>query len=693
MNNSRDIRSILFITGFVSSSLQFIMLREIASLCGGNEIITGLFLAVWLLLSSLGTSLSGFGRNENLNRLILFFAATPLISLALFIFLTRVMIQPGETPSLVNTLVLILLTLAPTAITSSRTFILLSNVRKQSLLGEPGNSFGLETIGSVFAGILSTAIVILFIRTFLFFFIIEILTFLALSVILYKPGVIGSVTLVLAAIASVSLTVLSGPDVFIRDLQFRNIKIHETFDTPYGNITKGDYFGEDVTFYDFRPVYYNNDNIRCEEDIHFGLLQSEKHDSVLLISGGLINHLPEIMKYKPEQVTYVEHDPGLIKSENITGQFSGFPHITVLSKDAYSFLKKGNNKFDAIIQLVPQPSTLSLNRYYSREYFADLKFNLNEGGIFVCNPLPAFNYVSDNYKRTLASIVNALKCSFRNVRVIPGNSLYVIASDSSVRTDFCLMSKEKGINNKYVNCDYFNDNELTRRSNLLLSEINSSLRPNTLLKPVASWYQNSLTLEKQGSKKLTIVLLLMLITAISVLKVRKGTLLIYSSSCALSGLAVTVIFVFQAILGNAHLLSAFILSLLFSGLATGAASPRRRERSFIFYPLGLVIVVLSTGLLANFLALREISSVIPGLLMLLTFVAGFFVGSLYRIMTSGRSAISTERVYGVDLSGSAAGYLLTGTILIPLIGIMMTTFILSGIILVSVFIVSVAPKL
>jgi len=119
---------------------------------------------------------------------------------------------------------------------------------------------------------------------------------------------------------------------------------------------------------------------------------------------------------------------------------------------------------------------------------------------------------------------------------------------------------------------------------------------------------------------------------------------------------------------------------------------RNRQRPFVFYPLALVVTILFTGMIANSMMLQAASSVITVSLMLLTFAAGFFAGSLYRIMTSYRSALSTEKVYGADLSGSASGYLLTGTILVPLLGLTITTFILSGIILVSVFIVSVSSK-
>jgi len=68
-------------------------------------------------------------------------------------------------------------------------------------------------------------------------------------------------------------------------------------------------------------------------------------------------------------------------------------------------------------------------------------------------------------------------------------------------------------------------------------------------------------------------------------------------------------------------------------------------------------------------------------------------GAYYRSITTGRVSGVTGRIYGADLSGAASGYLITGTVLIPLAGVLMTSFILSCIILVSLALVSVMPKL
>ncbi|HBQ83395.1 MAG TPA: hypothetical protein DD745_11025 [Bacteroidales bacterium] len=46
----------LFITGFVSTSIQILLIREMMNISGGYELITGIFLGTWLITSAAGSS-------------------------------------------------------------------------------------------------------------------------------------------------------------------------------------------------------------------------------------------------------------------------------------------------------------------------------------------------------------------------------------------------------------------------------------------------------------------------------------------------------------------------------------------------------------------------------------------------------------------------------------------------------------
>ena len=48
----------LFIIGYVSSSVQFLLLREMLNIAGGYELIAGIFLGIWLIGSAAGSFLA-----------------------------------------------------------------------------------------------------------------------------------------------------------------------------------------------------------------------------------------------------------------------------------------------------------------------------------------------------------------------------------------------------------------------------------------------------------------------------------------------------------------------------------------------------------------------------------------------------------------------------------------------------------
>lgn len=660
---------------------------------GESENTTAIFLAFWLVISSAGAFLAKRIKNISLKNLFFVFISAPLLSLVLFLLSGRALVEPGEIMSAPDIVLMLLVTLTPTAVVSSFAFVKISILRSENLNAVPGNSFGVETIGSVIAGILATTSALLFIGSFQFYFLVIVVAALASALVIINKTVSKKIFLCVApAAVMVLLIILFPPDNTIRNFQLRNIDTTETIDTPYGNITSGVYNGDQTLYYNFHPLYFNNDEIQSEEDIHYAMLQSGSHEKVLLISGGLENHIEEIMKYKPDQVHYYEYDPGLLRIEKKNSDILTNTKITLGKEDAFRHLMRSNENYDVIIQLTDLPLTLSTNRYYSREYFTYVKKNLSKGGVFACAPVNSFNYVSENYIKALSSIVNALKISFRNVIVIRGNRLFIIASDSTLRTDICELVKEKQINNIYVNCDYMNDADITKKSSILISKVDNDVKPNSLIKPVTSWYGNKVLLEKHGYRQ-NITFFLVFIILIPLVRMKRQALIMYSSSAALAGLGIIAIFLFQATFGNAHLLSSIVLSILFSGLATGAALNNKSLKNSNILPAGIAALLALTALFSVLITEIQSYPVFFLFLPVIVFSAGILAGSYYRAITSEKAANMTGKIYGADLAGAAFGYLVTGTVIIPMAGIILAPLILSGLILLTLAIVWVLPKL
>ncbi len=687
-------RQLLFITGFLSSSVQFILLREISCISGNSEISTAIYLAMWLVISSAGAIPSITRRGLKTGPLMAMLVASPPLSVIIFILAGSFLINPGEVLPTPGLLILLFFTLAPVTLISVSAFVRLAMTLASDRSFQPGNSFGIETLGSILAGLAATFSALIFIPGFQYLFIITTISALWSAIIIFRPTMLKRLLLFYLPAALIILLVsLFPPDLFIRSIQLRDISVDKSFDTPYGNITTGTYNGDETVYYNFHPLFYSNDEISREEDIHYAMLQNKNVSDVLLISGGLHSHLEEIIKYKPVRIDYTEADPGLLRVEEsmIMPDYEKSA-VNIIKKDAFRYLLHSKKRYDVIIQLTDQPLTLSMNRFYSSEYFRAVKNNLSDGGVFACSPLNAYNYASENYLSLLSSIVKALEESFSNVLLIRGEKLYLIASDHRLTTEICRLANERGIDNLYVNCSYLNDYDISQRSREMMSVVNRDIRTNRLANPVASWYGNRLNEEKNGSRRSYAVILSLLIL-LPLFWIKRRAVLMFTSSASLAGLGMIVIFVFQAAYGNAHLLSALVLSVLFAGLATGASFryPTRIRSSL--YPVILALLMILTGVLSLLLMPSSGNTLLFLLLPLLVFSSGFITGSFFRSATRMKPPEETAIIYSADLSGSASGYLVTGTLLIPLTGILFTTLILSSLILISLSLVSVRSKL
>jgi hypothetical protein len=133
----------LFIIGFVSSSLQFLLIREIMNVTGGYELITGSFLASWLIGSAIGASLAGKSSLNDIRKINLVFSVSPLVSLLMLLFLSRVFLSPGETPSFLIAIIYTFLVLIPFCLVSGFTFIKLITIAGSENNFLPGKSFSI----------------------------------------------------------------------------------------------------------------------------------------------------------------------------------------------------------------------------------------------------------------------------------------------------------------------------------------------------------------------------------------------------------------------------------------------------------------------------------------------------------------------------------------------------------------------
>jgi spermidine synthase len=693
LETGQDIAVNLFIIGFVSSSVQLLLLREMMNITGGYELIAGAFLCSWLIGSAAGAGLAPGSSLTDIRKINLLFSTGPFLSIILMLFLSRLFLKPGETPSFLGGIVFTLLVLLPFCLISGFTFIkLISAGKVRNFI--PGKSFSIETAGGIAAGILISLLSAGILNTYQSLLLIITLGISYTVLTFYIDRKNHKLVFKTSVLIISALIIIFSPDIFFRQFLLRGIRVTETRDTPYGNITRGEYHNEMSTYYNQRLLIYNNDAVESEEDIHYGMLQAETTDNILLISGPVISRLKEISKYNVRKVVYVERDPALIRiGKQANSEVS--PLFCIENDDAFTYIRKTNEKFDAVIMLLPPPSSLLLNRYYTYEFFKAVKNRMNHDGVFSCSPGINPNYFNQESVKLFSSVFNSLKAVFKNVMPISGTKLYFIASDKDLSTSVCEMVSKKNLNNFYVGPDYLSDDLITSKSEEVISLMDNSIKHNRSMLPIACFYYQSFNLSKNLNEKIPAIILLTLLFAVSLRNFRTENAIMYFSAFALAGYEIILLLLLQLTIGNMYQLTGLIISGLMAGLAIGSGIkiqfPGKKPAGIkallliLFYAIAGFSIERIISINGNFM--------LTGLLILSGFLPAVITGSFFRDLTSVEIINSgSSRVYSADLSGSALGFIAFSGLAVPLLGISKSLLILPVLILSGFLFTSVAKK-
>ena len=671
-----DIAANLFITGFISSSVQLLLLKELMNITGGYELIAGAFLCSWLIGSAAGSGLAPRSSMTDLGKINLYFSSGPLISVLLLLLLSRLFLRTGETPSFLAGIVFTGLVLVPFCLISGFTFIkLLSAGTTRNYI--PGKSFSIETAGGIVAGIVISILSAGILNTYQILLLIITLGISYTILTFYLPKKGQKTGFKFAVLIFAVLTIISSPDKFFRQILLRGIKVAETEDTPYGNVTQGVYHNEISTYYDQRLLIYNNDAVESEEDIHYAMLQADNPEDILLISGPVSSRLQEITKYDVQKVIYVERDPALTEL-TVPADMELSSVLSIENEDAFSYIRNTSEKFDVVIMLLPPPSSLSLNRFYTHEFFAEVKGKMDSGGVFSCSPGVNPNYFNKESVNLYSSIYNSLKSVFKSVVPVSGNKLYFVASEKDLSTFICQLASEKNIRNTYVGPDYLSDDLISAKSDEVISLLDSSIKRNSATLPIACFYYQSFNLSKNLNEKIPAIVLLAGLFALSLKALRKDNGIMYFSALSLAGFEIILLLVLQLTAGNMYQLTGLIIAGLMTGLAVGSGiNIKILKNKYFIKVLLLITLYIIMGFTAGRIMTLGNRFIVVGLLVLAGFFPAVLTGSFFRDLTpAGKSDSNTSRVYSADLAGSAVGFIAFSGLAVPLLGVTLSIFLL-----------------
>ncbi|MGD0582161.1 MAG: hypothetical protein ABR974_04355 [Bacteroidales bacterium] len=671
----------LFVIGFTSTSVQLLMMREILNISGGYELITGTFLASWLIGSAAGSFASRNSGLKELKKLNIIFGLNIIISMTLMLLLGRIYLNPGETPSFLLSVIYTLIVLLPFTFVSGFIFMKILSASGEHYNIHSGISFSLETAGGVVSGIVISVFSYDLLNTYQLFLILCLLFFsyVIITFVCRKRSVI--ILIMILALLSISSVVLLRPDRFFRELLLPGIRVTSTTDTPYGNITMGEYGGEESLYYDHRLLRYQNDETEREENVHYAMLQREAPGKVLVVSGDITSIMQELLKYNLKHVWYVERDPDLLKMRS-GNKLQNSDKLTVINSDAFRFIRETNETFDAILLILPPPSTLLLNRFYTTDFFAVLRKRLAKGGVFMCSPGIGENYFNKESVVLYSSVFNSLSAVFRNVVPIVGNKLYYIASDDSLSTGICALTAKRGITNTYVNLDFLADDLISEKSLKFLKTIDRKTLPNTLALPAACFHFQTYNLSRTSPETIPSVFLLIAVFILPLFSIKRKNFVMYFSAGALAGFEIIVLIILQSTAGNIYQMTGLIIAGLMTGLALGSGFEWTLARKYpiLINSFFLILFYAVMALIVNRVLGIEIKTAGISLIVLSTMIPSFFTGQIFRSITGNNGTASSPSVYSADLAGSALAFIVISAIAVPLLGIYYSLLILSGMI-------------
>lgn len=676
----------LIALGISSLITQIIYIREFLNVFFGNELIFGIILASWMILTAGGAYLGKFIRKINNEvKSILFLqillAVFPLVTVFLLRWLRNDFFPIGAILNIPDGIMISLLFLAPYCLVSGFlfTFFCISLSRKLNK-NEISRVYYFDTIGCIIGGFLFNFILVFLLNSLQ---ILYVLLFINLSAALFISVVYkrkNTLFLLITLFIGFVITTFSlDLEKITKERQFKGQDLVFYKDTPYGNlvVTRNE---NQFNFFDNSKLLFSTENIiENEEAVHFAMLQHKNPKNVLLLSGGVNGLAKEILKYDVDSITYIEINPVLVElGKKFTTNLSS-PKIRIIYEDARYFINRTKDKFDVVIIALPEPTTAQLNRFYTLEFYKELKKILNSNAIVSFGLLSSNEYLSAEVKNINSVIYNTLNKVFKNIIILPGNRNYFVASDGILSSEIVKLAFNNNLNNAYVNAFYLSDNDLKNKMLSVMKNVTFKTEINRDFKPIVYYHQLKYWMSHFKTNYYLIFGILLILLLLFLYRLKPINLCLFTGGFAASSIEVILLVTFQIVYGYVYQMIGVIIMLFMIGLALGIygvnfITKKYTVKNYLKIQAGLVFY--SVCLPFALLFINDINPnpvIVQVAYCILILIIGGLTGMTFslssKIIKKDISSVAAE-TYGADLFGSAIGAIVLSAFLLPLLGVL-----------------------
>jgi spermidine synthase len=460
-----------------------------------------------------------------------------------------------------------------------------------------------------------------------------------------------------------------------------------------------------------------------------GLCQNPDAKRVLVIGSGLglcyeFLHLKQI-----EKVTWAHSDSEYVRE---VGNFIPLKfriddeRLHLLSGDVRSLLADEKQYYDLVILNLPDATSSVLNRYYTLEFYRQIKEALRPGGVLAIRIAGGENIMGTELINLGASTKLTLKKVFSQLVLTPGEDTWFIASDSgklsgdpgSLRDRFAAIKGGVGVfPPEALLSVYLPDRAAIAMENYSGADLPERLLINRDSRPLTHLYSLLLAAKQSGApgtkfvKYLVLagvpvfvvpILVFIALRVVYILKTaQKGnasgfdsSFLVFSAGWVGIGVMIVLMYLYQTYFGSLYLYIGVISSLFMVGLTAGASliSYFLAHRSNHQLPITsyLFAVVLVHTLILAAIIFWPGEQWTHRSFTVAFFLCGLCTGSYFPLAarqladSAFESGQAGSKLETADHIGASAGGLLTSLAFVPVLGTKVTLFVFALLILANI---------
>jgi len=491
-----------------------------------------------------------------------------------------------------------------------------------------------------------------------------------------------------------------------------------SFQTAQAEYLYGSYQGQWIAIREGSVAEALPDESAAGRIAAIALCQKPDARKVLVIGSGLglcsgLLQLPQI-----EKVTWTHCDSEYVQKVNEfipSGLKINDERFEPLAADVRSMLADKQEQFDIVILNLPEATSSVLNRYFTLEFYRQIKESLGPDGVLAVRTAGGENIMGTELVNLGASTKQTLEKVFSRIVLAPGEDTWFIASDSEsitgepgiLRDRFASINGADGLfTPEGLLSVYLPDRAAAAMKDYSGADLPERFLINRDSRPLTHLYSLLLAARQSGAPAarlvkhlalagpLAFIIPILVIVVLRLLYILKssgqggpssfeGSFMVFSGGAVGIGAVIVLMYLYQTRFGSLYLYIGVVSSLFMAGLTAGAASVRHllsEERTIRNERLLLLVIFIHSLVLCAiaFWPGEQWTHVTFAIAFVLCGVCtgGYFPIAAGQLAGSG---FETGRAGGMletaDHIGAAAGGAVTSLALVPVLGAKMALFV------------------